>query len=98
MPINIFHRRQRVAQSLAETAQQSVAQLAKALGISKSSTQRHRRVIQSQQSDPVAAFWSSAAGMEYLVCVVVLTVYCFGIQGGVGAESISRYFHLLGLR
>lgn len=94
MPINIFHRRQRVAQSLGEKAQQTVAQLAQTLGISKSSAQRHRHAIHSRQADPVSAFWSSAAGLEYLVRLMVLVVYCFGIQGGVGAESISRFMRL----
>lgn len=97
MPINIFHRRQCVAQSLSEKAQQTVAQLAEALGISKSSAQRHRQALQSQQADAVQAFWSSGAGMDYLVRVVVLVVYCFGLKGGVGAESISRFFKLIGL-
>lgn len=94
MPINIFHRRQKVSQSLSEKAHQTVAQLAQALGISKSSAQRHRRAIQSQQDDPIAAFWSSPAGLEYLVKIVVLVLYCFGIKGGVGAESISTFFKL----
>lgn len=94
MLINIFHRRQCVAESLSEKAHQSVAQLAETLGISKSSAQRHRHAIHSRQSDPVSAFWSSAAGLEYLVRIMVLLVYCFGIQGGVGAESISRFMKL----
>ncbi len=97
MPINIFHRRQCVAQALSTKAEQTVAQLADSLGISKSSAQRHRQALQSQQADVVKAFWSSGAGMEYLVRVVVLVVYCFGLKGGVGAESISRFFRLMGL-
>lgn len=97
MPINIFHRRQCVAQSLSEKAQKTVAQIAESLGISKSSAQRHRHAIHSRQSDPVSAFWSSAAGLKYLVRLMVLVVYCFGIQGGVGAESISRFIRLMEL-
>ena len=97
MAINIFQRRRNVAQCIAQKGQQTLNQIAQALGISKSSAWRHQKAQVTRQGDPVSEFGSSAAGMGYLIRVVVATLYCFGITQGVGAESLSEFFRLIEL-
>jgi len=94
---NIFQRRLNVVDFVAKQGQQTLEQIAKALGIHLSSVWRHQKAIKPLQREPVSQFWSSPAGMRYLIVVFVAVLYCFGIKLGVGAESISEFFCLIGL-
>jgi len=86
MSPNTFERRLQIA---AQQGQKTLAQIAEALHVSLSSVWRHRKSIGSRQSDPVSQFWSSPAGMRYLIVLFVAVIYCFGLKLGAGAESIS---------
>ena len=97
MQINIFQRRLNIAEFVVQKGHQTLEQIAQALGISQSSIWRHQKARAPLQDDPVSAFWSSAAGMVYLIRLVVATLYCFGIKQGVGAESLSEFFRLIEL-
>ena len=97
MTINIFQRRRSIAERVTQTSHQTLTQIAQALGISLSSVWRHQTARQALANTPVAEFWSSAPGMDYLIRVVVAVFYCFGIKHGVGAESLSEFFRLIGL-
>lgn len=97
MTINIFQRRRSIAEMVRQTSHQTLTQIAQALGISLSSVWRHQTARQSLADTPVAEFWSSAPGMDYLIRVMVAVFYCFGIKHGVGAESLSEFFRLIGL-
>jgi hypothetical protein len=41
--------------------------------------------------------WDQSAGYRWLRRFVVGVVYCFGIKHGLGAESLSEFFHVIGL-
>lgn len=97
MTINIFQRRRDIAEIVTEKGHQTLNQIAQALGISQTSVWRHQRSRQSIATTPVAEFWSSAAGMVYLIRVVVAVFYVFGIKHGVGAESLSEFFRMIEL-
>jgi uncharacterized protein involved in copper resistance len=58
---------------------------------------RHQKAIELLQTHPISQFWSSPAGMRYLIVVFSAVIYCFGIQQGTGAESLSEFFCLIGL-
>ena len=97
MKLNIRERRQKVAQFIAEKGHQTLEKIAQATGMSKSSVWRHQKARDQSSDNAVAAFWASAAGMVYLARVVIAVIYCFGIKQGVGAESLSEFFQLIGL-
>ena len=97
MTINIFQRRRAIAEVVKQKGHQTLNQIAQALGISQTSVWRHQTARQSIATTPVAEFWSSAAGMVYLIKVVVAVFYCFGIKHGVGAESLSEFFRMIEL-
>lgn len=97
MTLNIFQRRRRIAEIATQKGHQTLKQIAQALGISQTSVWRHQMTRRSLASTPVSEFWSSAAGMVYLIRVVVAVFYCFGIKHGVGAESLSEFFRMIDL-
>ena len=97
MKINIRERCQKVSQCLKEVVYLSRRDIAKVLGISKSSVQRHLTSQFRRQQYPESHFWETAEGQNWLRLLVFGVIYCFGIKGGVGAGSLSTFFHLLHL-
>lgn len=97
MSSNIFQRRLNIVDFVTKHGPQTLAQIAKRLGVSLSSVWRHKKAIEPLQRDPVSAFWSTTVGMKYLVQVFVAVIYCFGIKQGVGGERLSEFFRLVGL-
>jgi Family of unknown function (DUF6399) len=97
MKINIRERCQKVSQCLKEAVYLSRRDIAKVLGISKSSVQRHLTSQFRRQQYPESYFWETAEGQNWLRLLVFGVIYCFGIKGGVGAGSLSTFFHLLHL-
>jgi hypothetical protein len=41
--------------------------------------------------------WETVEGANWLRLLVFAVIYCFGIKAGIGAESLSAFFHLLHL-
>jgi hypothetical protein len=97
MKINIRERCQKVLQCWKEAAYLSRRDIAKALGISKSSVQRHLTSQFRRQQYPESHFWETAEGQNWLRLLVFGVIYYFGIKGGIGADSLSTFFHSLRL-
>ncbi len=97
MKLNILERCQKVLQCLSEKTQQSIRAIASATGIPKSSVHRHLQAIARRQQYPESYFWETEEGAQWLRLLVFGVIYCFGIKGGIGAESLSAFFHLLHL-
>jgi hypothetical protein len=97
MKINIRERCQKVSQCLKEAFHLSRRGMAKVLGISKSSVQRHLTSQFRRQQYPESYFWETVEGQVWLRLLVFGAIYCFGIKGGVGAESLSTFFRMLRL-
>jgi hypothetical protein len=97
MKINILERCQKVSQCLKESVYLSRRGIAKVLGISKSSVQRHLTSQFRRQQYPKSHFWETAEGQNWLRLLVFGVIYCFGSKGGVGADSLSTFFHMLRL-
>ncbi|MBC8554619.1 MAG: hypothetical protein H8D23_33830 [Candidatus Brocadiales bacterium] len=62
------------------------------IGVSKSSVQRHKKAIISRQCFPESEFWETEAGINWLMRMYVAVLLEFGINCGVGADQISRFF------
>jgi hypothetical protein len=97
MKINIRERGKKVWQCWQESRNLSRRAIAKILGISKSSVQRHLKSQFRRQQHPESQMWETEAGQDWLRLLVFGAIYCFGIKGGIGAGSLSEFFHLLRL-
>ena len=78
--------------SICERGQQSVRRLAERTGLSKSSVHRHLQAINRRDRYPESALWETEAGRNWLIRLVVATLFVFGLKRGVGAETLSEFF------
>lgn len=92
MTLTIRARRQKVADCMTQPGNQRIIDIAAATGLKKSSVQRHQKGIQRRDQYAESNLWETTAGAAWLLRLVVSVVYHFGIQQGVGAESLSRFF------
>jgi hypothetical protein len=83
--------------SIREHGQQSIRRLAEQTGLSKSSVHRHLQAINRRDRYPESAFWETEAGRNWLIRLVVATLFVFGLKRGVGAETLSEFFGRLHL-
>jgi hypothetical protein len=86
-----------ICNAIREHGQQSVRRLAERTGLSKSSVHRHLQAINRRDRSPEAAFWETEAGRNWLIRLVVATLFMFGLKRGVGAETLSEFFGRLHL-
>jgi hypothetical protein len=77
--------------------QQSVRCLAERTGLSKSSVHRHLQAINRRDCYPESSLWETEAGRNWLIRLVVATLFVFGLKRGVGAETLSEFFSCLHL-
>lgn len=77
---------------MSSEAQQRIKDIAQATGLKKSSIHRHQQGIGRRNQHAESSFWETPAGYCWLARLVIAVVYYFGIQQGIGAESLSRFF------
>ncbi|MDJ0590630.1 MAG: DUF6399 domain-containing protein [Pleurocapsa sp. MO_226.B13] len=71
--------------------------MAQKTALSKSSIHRlHHRIIRRNQH-PESSLWETEAGQKWLRLLVLATIFIFALQGGIGCERLSQFFHLLRL-
>jgi hypothetical protein len=97
MGLNIRERAQKVWQCLCEKSGQSLRAIAAATGIPKSSVHRHVKAIERRQQYAESSLWETVEGGNWLRLLVFGVIYCLGIKAGIGADSLSAFFHLLHL-
>jgi len=83
--------------SIREHGQQSIRSLADRTGLSKSSVHRHLQAMGRRDHYPESSFWETEAGRDWLIRLVVATLFVFGLKRGVGAETLSDFFGCLRL-
>jgi Family of unknown function (DUF6399)/IclR helix-turn-helix domain len=83
--------------SLREHGKQSIRRLADRTGLSKSSVHRHLQAIDRRDRYPESSLWETQAGRTWLIRLIVATLFVFGLKRGVGAETLSEFFHRLRL-
>ena len=77
--------------------QQTVRGLAERTGLSKSSVHRHLQAINRRDCYTESSLWETEAGRNWLIRLVVATLFVFGLKRGVGAETLSEFFSRLHL-
>jgi len=83
--------------ALREHGKQSIRSLADRTGLSKSSVYRHLQAMAHRDRYPESSLWETEAGRTWLIRLVVVTLLVFGLQRGVGAETLSEFFSRLRL-
>src|SRR5215470_11412254 len=86
-----------IFKSLCENAHQSIRQLARQTGMSKSSVHRLRQAIARRGRHPESWLWETEDGRQWLTRLVVATLYTFGLKRGVGMDTLSEFFARLHL-
>ena len=56
---------------------------------------RHLRAQKLRDRPPESFFWETAAGSAWLRLLVFAVLYLFGLECGVGARKLSRFFKLI---
>ena len=71
-----------------------IAQLA---GLSKDAVNRALKSLERRNVYPESPLWETEIGQAWLCRLLIAVIFEFGIKGGVGAERISEFFHLIHL-
>jgi len=82
----------RIFNSIRENGTQSIRQLARHTGLSKSSVHRHTQAMARRDCHPESWLWETPEGRNWLIRLVVATLFVFGLKRGVGAETLSAFF------
>jgi hypothetical protein len=76
----------------------SFRSLAAATKLSKSSVHRLYQRIQRRNQYPESPLWETEAGQQWLRLLVLAALFVFTLEGGIGCERLSEFFHLLRLQ
>ena len=76
----------------------SFRRLALITKLSKSSAHRLYHRIARRNQHPESSLWETEAGQDWLRLLVLATIFVFALQGGIGCERLSQFFHLLRLQ
>ena len=87
----------RIFNSIREHGKSSIRRLAERTGFSKSSIHRHLQAIDRRDRYPESKLWETPEGRDWLIRLVVATLFIFGLKRGVGADTISEFFGRLHL-
>jgi hypothetical protein len=95
--MNLRERCQTVFQARYQLGINSFRALALKTNLSKSSIHRlYHRIIKRNQY-PESSLWETKEGQEWLRLLVLAAIFIFALQGGIGCERLSGFFHLLRL-
>jgi hypothetical protein len=81
-----------VFNSFSHHANPSIREIAEQIGLSKSSVHRLKQAILRRDRHPESWFWETHEGQQWLIRLVIATLYTFGLKRGVGAETLSEFF------
>ena len=80
-----------IFKSLCEHANQSIRQLARQTGMSKSSVPRLTQAIARRDRSPESWVWDTDDGRRWLTRLLAATLSPFGLKRGVGLETIREF-------
>jgi hypothetical protein len=72
--------------------------IAQETNLSKSSVHRLYHRIANRNQHPESSLWESPEGQKWLRLLVLASIFIFALQGGIGCERLSSFFHLLRLQ
>jgi len=95
--MNLRERCQTVFKAGYQLSKNSFRSLARKTELSKSSVHRLYHRIRRRNQHPESELWETEAGQKWLRLLVLATIFIFALQGGIGCERLSQFFHLLRL-
>ncbi len=95
--MNLRERCQTVFKAGYQFSCNSFCAIAQETDLSKSSVHRLYHRIVNRNQHPESSLWESSEGQEWLRLLVLASILIFALQGGIGCERLSRFFHLLRL-
>ena len=95
--VGFWDKSHRLFKLLFDHGKQSVRQLANQTGFSKSSVYRLTQAMARRNQHPESWLWETAEGRQWLIRLVVATLYTFALKRGVGMETISEFLGRLNL-
>jgi len=87
----------RIFAALGKSDKLTYRKLAKEANTSKSSAFRQVKGIQRRNVHPESVLWEHQEGYEWIRMHFIATLLIFGVEHGIGAETLSRYFKMLRL-
>lgn len=96
--MNLRERCQAVFQAGYQFSQNSFRAIAQETDLSKSSVHRLYHRIASRNQHPESSLWETKQGQEWLRLLILASIFIFALQGGMGCERLSQFFHLLRLQ
>jgi winged helix-turn-helix DNA-binding protein len=81
-----------ICNSLCDNAKQSIRQLARQTGISKSRVHRLEQAMERRDRHPESWLWETEDGRRWLTRLVGAALYPFGLKRGVGLATLSEFF------
>ena len=87
----------RIFNSIREHGKSSIRRLAERTGLSKSSVHRQLQAAGHRDRYPESGLWETPEGRDWLIRLVVATLFIFGLKRGVGIDTISEFFGRLHL-
>ena len=82
---------------LCNHGRQGVRRMAQQTGLSKSSVHRLTQAMERRDRHPESWLWETAEGRQWLMRLLVATLYTFGLKRGVGVDTLSEFFARLHL-
>jgi len=82
-------------EAIKKFGKQSLSQLVKITGSSKSSVHRQTKTINKRSSQLGAKFFESEEGFRWLTQFLIATLLVFGLQSNIGADKLSLFFTLI---
>ena len=95
--MNLRKRCQEIFKAGYQFGKVSFRYIAKKTKLSKSSVHRLYQRIKNRNKYPESQLWETEAGQKWLCLMVLATIFIFSLQGGIGCERLSQFFHLLRL-
>lgn len=77
--------------------EKTVRQISEETGIPKSTVHYHRGKIRNRIGGSGIDFWETESGMNFIVRLVIGTIYMFALKSGNGAGRLREFFELLEL-
>jgi hypothetical protein len=81
----------RIFNGLCDHGKQSVRRIAQKTGGSNSRVHRLTHAMEWRDVSPESWWWETAVGRQWLTRLVVATLSTFGLQRGVGLDTISAF-------
>ena len=81
--------------SIFKRREKTVRQISLETGIPKSTVQYHKGAIANRVAESGTDFWETQAGMDFIIRLVIATVYMFALKSGNGAGRLREFFELL---